>query len=187
MNKVIKTSISLAAGISFFFVGFFYLFTRKMIQIFINNKEVISYGIQITRAMIIALPLLGIQFLIRVPFQALGKRRPAFILALARDLFYIPILFILNKYFGFSGFIYAQPFAHVFTFLLTIALFSMIKGHITDKRREWENKSPRSSAAGILKFKTNLFAESVAFYTLLFLGLLHICLLYLRCQTCLPY
>jgi len=141
MNKVIRTSISLAAGISFFFVGFFYLFAGKMIQIFINNKEVISYGIQIMRAMIIALPLLGIQFLIRVTFQALGKGRPAFILAFARDFFYIPALFALNKYFGFSGFVYAQPFAHIFTFLLAIALFNMIKGQITDEHREWEIKN----------------------------------------------
>ncbi|HNR65058.1 MAG TPA: MATE family efflux transporter, partial [Atribacterota bacterium] len=145
MNKVIKTSISLAAGISFFFVGFFYLFAGKMIQIFINNEEVISYGIQIMRAMIISLPLMAIQFLIRVTFQALGKGKPAFMLALARDIFYIPALFALNKYFGFSGFVYAQPFAHVFTFLLAIVLYNTIRGKITEEHREWEIKNNLAS------------------------------------------
>jgi Na+-driven multidrug efflux pump len=114
MNKVIKTSIYLASGIALFFVAFFYLFAGKMIQIFINNKEVISYGIQIMRAMIIGLPLMAIQFLIRVTFQALGKGKPAFMLALARDFFYIPALF--------AG---APPI-----------LFNSIRGQASDGHRE---------------------------------------------------
>ncbi len=138
MNNIIKTTLILATGISVFFVFFFYFFAGKMIQIFINNEQVIAYGIQIMRAMISALPLLAIQFLLRVTFQALGKGKPAFMLALARDLFYIPALFILNKYFGFSGFIYAQPFAHVCTFLLAVVLFKAIREQITDEHREWE-------------------------------------------------
>ena len=73
--------------------------------------------------------------------QALGKGRPAFILAFARDFFYISALFVLSKYFGFSGFVYVQPFAHIFTFLLAIALFNMIKSQITDEHREWEIKN----------------------------------------------
>ena len=138
MNKIIKTALVMAASVSFFFVFFFYLFAGKMIQIFISNKEVITYGIQIMRAMIISLPFIGIQFLIRTTFQALGKGRPALILALARDFFYIPALFALNKYFGFSGFIYAQPFSNASTFLLALFLFNSIRGQVSDEHREWK-------------------------------------------------
>ena len=90
------------------------------------------------RAMIISLPFIGIQFLIRITFQALGKGRPALILALARDFFYIPALFALNKYFEFSGFIYAQPFSNACTFLLALFLFNSIRGQISDEHREWK-------------------------------------------------
>jgi len=137
MNKIIKTAIVLATGISVFFVLFFYLFAGKMIQAFINNEQVIAYGIQIMRVMIIALPFAGIQFLIRVTFQALGKGKPALILALARDLIYIPTILILDKYFGFSGFIYAQPFSNILILLLALSLFYTIRGQISNEHQEW--------------------------------------------------
>jgi putative MATE family efflux protein len=138
MNQIIKTATILATGISVFFVLFFFLFAGKMIQVFINNEQVISYGIQIMRVMIIALPFAGIQFLIRITFQALGKGKPALILALARDLFYIPALFIMNKYFGFSGFIYSQPISNILIFLLALLLFNIIREQIGNEHRKWE-------------------------------------------------
>ncbi len=134
LNNIIKTGSIMATAISIFFLIFFYLFAGKLIQSFINNEQVISYGIQIMRAIIIALPFAGIQFLIRVSFQALGKGKPALILALARQgLFYIPALFVLNNFFGFSGFIYAQPFANILTFILAIILFQRIRIQITNE------------------------------------------------------
>ena len=131
----------MATSISVFFVMFFSLFAGKMIQIFINNEQVIEHGIRIMRALLIALPFAGIQFLIRVSFQALGKGRPALILALTRQgLFYIPSLFFLNKYFGLSGFIYAQPFANVLTFILAVLLFNRIRGQISEEQIEVESE-----------------------------------------------
>jgi multidrug efflux pump len=141
LNEIIKTASIMATGVSVFFVFFFYLFAGKMIQVFINNEQVITYGTQIMRAIIIALPFAGIQFLVRVSFQALGKGKPALILALARQgLFYIPALFILNHLFGFSGFIYAQPIANILTFVLAVILFQRIKKQILNEHQEMESK-----------------------------------------------
>jgi multidrug efflux pump len=112
-----------------------------MIRIFINNEEVIDYGIKIMRALIIALPFAGIQFIIRVSFQALGKGKPALILALSRQgLFYIPLLFTLNRLFGFSGFIYAQPISNILTFILAVILFQRIKLQIDNEYQELDSK-----------------------------------------------
>ena len=130
--------MDIAKVVSMFLVVFFYLFAGKMIQVFINNEQVIAYGIQIMRAIIIALPFSGIQFLIRVSFQALGKGKPALILALARDLFYIPALFIMNKYWGFYGFIYSQPVSNILIFLLALLLFNNIREQISNEHRKWE-------------------------------------------------
>ncbi len=141
LNKIIKTAGIMATSISIFFVIFFYLFAGKLIQIFMNNQQVVTYGIQIMRAIIIALPFAGIQFLIRVSFQAMGKGKPALILALARQgLFYIPALFILNRFFGFSGFIYAQPIANILSFGLAVILFQRIRMQISNEHLEREGK-----------------------------------------------
>jgi multidrug efflux pump len=142
LNQIIKTAELIATGISVFFLIIFYLFAGQMIQVFINNEEVIDYGVRIMRAFIIALPFAGIQFLIRVSFQALGKGKPALILALSRQgLFYIPLLFALNKFFGFSGFIYAQPISNVLTFILAILLFRRIKLRLDNEYEEEFNKA----------------------------------------------
>jgi len=145
LNQIIKTGELMATAISVFFLVVFYLFAGEMVRIFINNEEVIGYGIKIMRALIIALPFAGIQFIIRVSFQALGKGKPALILALARQgLFYIPLLFTLNRLFGFSGFIYAQPISNILTFLLAILLFKQIKLQIDNEYQEEYNKNTSS-------------------------------------------
>ena len=139
LNKIIKTAVIIATSVSVFFVLFFSLFAGKMIQIFINNEQVIEYGIKIMRAFLIALPFAGIQFLIRVSFQGMGKGKPALILALARQgLIYVPALFLLNNYFGLSGFIYAQPIANILSFLLAVVLFSGIRREISNEHIEPE-------------------------------------------------
>lgn len=136
LNSIIKTAGIMATSISIFFLIFFYFFAGEMIKIFINNEQVVDYGIRIMRALMISLPFAGIQFLIRVSFQALGKGRPALILALSRQgLFYIPILFLLNYFFGFSGFIYAQPIANILTFILAVVLFKQIKLQIENEHQ----------------------------------------------------
>ncbi len=147
LNKVFKTAVIMATGISLFFVIFFSLFAGHLIRIFINNEQVIEHGIRIMRAFLIALPFAGIQFLIRVSFQALGKGKPALILALTRQgLFYIPSLFFLNKHFGLSGFIYAQPFANVLTFILAVLLFNRIRGQISEEQTEVESEIVTAAA-----------------------------------------
>jgi len=147
-NEIFKIAALMATGISVIFCIFFYFFAGKMMQIFIHNEQVVAYGRQIMRAVIIALPFAGIQFLIRVSFQALGKGKPALILALARQgLFYAPALFLLNRFFGFSGFIYAQPFANILTCVLAVILFQRIKLQITNEHLKAESKLVKPAPA----------------------------------------
>lgn len=135
-NKTFKMASLISTGIALFFTIIFYFFPSQLIQAFINDGEVIKYGVQILNAFLIGLPFVGIQMLIMVTFQALGKGLPTLILALSRQgLFFIPIIFILNHLFGFSGFIYAQPIANILTFVLAITLFQRIKSQINHEHQ----------------------------------------------------
>lgn len=59
--------------------------------------------------------------------QAFGKVKESLLLSIARQgLFYIPLLFILNGQFGFSGLIWAQPAADAITLVLALVLLSFI-------------------------------------------------------------
>jgi Na+-driven multidrug efflux pump len=64
-----------------------------------------------------------------VTFQALGRAIMSTIVNLGRQfLFYLPLLFILNHYLHFEGFMYAQPAADILTSIVAIILsLSMLK------------------------------------------------------------
>lgn len=130
-TNTFRVAGTMATGIALFFTLIFYLFPVQLIQIFIKDEEVISYGTQIFKAMTIGLPFVGIMFIIMITFQALGKGLPALILAISRQgLFFIPAIFILNHFFGFSGFIYAHPTASILTFITAITLFIKVRKDI---------------------------------------------------------
>jgi Na+-driven multidrug efflux pump len=73
---------------------------------------------------------MGIQMTIMVTFQALGKPILSTIVSLGRQcLLYLPLLFILNHFWRFEGFMYSQPFADILTALVAVLLgIKMFKG-----------------------------------------------------------
>jgi Na+-driven multidrug efflux pump len=61
---------------------------------------------------------------IMVTFQALGKPVLGAIVSLGRQCFlYIPLLYTLNHFWGFEGFVFSQPLADIGT--TVVALFLM--------------------------------------------------------------
>jgi len=142
-TETFKIAGTMATGIALFFTLIFYLFPVQLIQLFIKDEQVISYGVQIFRAMTIGLPFIGIMFIIMITFQALGKGLPALILAISRQgLFFIPAIFTLNHFFGFSGFVYAHPTASILTFITAMMLFIKVKSDII---KEDENEKIKNN------------------------------------------
>ncbi len=94
-----------------------------LIQAFIDNPEVISYGIQMVIALQLSGPVIGILFLCINTIQGMGKALPSLVLTICRQgLVFIPSVFILNKLFGLDGVIYAQPVADYLSIILSIIL-----------------------------------------------------------------
>lgn len=83
-----------------------------LIQAFIDDAEVIAYGTQILVALQMSGPILGLMFIGSNTIQAMGKVLAAFILNILRQgLFFIPMLYLLNHFFGMDGAIYVTPLA----------------------------------------------------------------------------
>jgi len=117
-----KTTLLYSTILALIFTPMFFFFARDMISLFINDPQTIEAGAKMNRAFIIAVPFIGIQFTQMVTFQATGKALKAMTISLGRQcLLYIPLLFTLNHFFGFDGFIYAQPIADILTTGLALA------------------------------------------------------------------
>lgn len=96
---------------------------QAVIQAFINDGEVIAYGIQMVIALQLSGPVLGILFLCINTIQGMGKAIPSLVLTVCRQgLIFIPSIYILNGIFGLEGAIYAQPVADFISIVLSLCI-----------------------------------------------------------------
>ena len=102
----------------------FMIIARKtMIQVFINDAEVVSYGIRMVVALQLSAPFIGILFLCINTIQGMGKALPSLILTVCRQgLIFIPLIFVLTAMFGLDGVIYAQPAADYLSIVVAILI-----------------------------------------------------------------
>jgi putative MATE family efflux protein len=109
--------------LSMFFAVFFFFFGKSLIAAFIRDEGTIEAGGAIVKAFVTGLPFLGLQMTLMVTYQALGKPVLSTIVTMGRQcLFYIPLLFILNHYWQFNGYIYSQPIADILTSVVALIL-----------------------------------------------------------------
>jgi Na+-driven multidrug efflux pump len=127
-----KITLMYTTVLAVFFSILFIFFGRYIIMVFINDPATIEAGNTMLHAFVWGLPCLGIQMTIMVSFQAMGKPMQATLITLGRQcIFYIPLILILNHFFQFSGFIYAQPIADILTtviaLVLSVSIFKTMK------------------------------------------------------------
>lgn len=100
-------------------------FRRQVVGSFIDNAEVIEYGVKMLTALMAPGTIIGIMFIINFAFQGMGKGMQSLILAAGRQgLIYFPLLIIMNQLVGLDGIIWAQPAADFVCILLSLIMFS---------------------------------------------------------------
>jgi len=128
LMETVKRAAGISTIIGVVFAVLLAVFSGTWIRIFINNAVVIELGAQYIKALVLSMPLLGIQLVIIAMFQSIGKPIESLILYLGRQgFFFIPALFIFSSLWGYSGFVYAMPFSDVATTLLAGALFLFMR------------------------------------------------------------
>ena len=104
--------------------GIYFVFTRQIISVFINDPAVISMGMVMLRALMVSSPVIGIMFVFNFTFQAMGKAIPSLALAVSRQGFiFLPMIFILNALFQLNGVILAQPIADFCAIFMALGMF----------------------------------------------------------------
>lgn len=142
--KRMRKCMSFSMG-SNIFIGtsmmlFYFVFRENVITIFIDNPEVVDLGIKMLTALMLPGPVIGIMFIFNFAFQAMGKGVETLILSIGRQgLFFIPLLFILNKLVGLDGIIWAQAAADYACVLMSFGMFLYINKGI--KKQESQLKT----------------------------------------------
>ena len=123
MMEVLKAGLVIVTLSELFLMALCGIFAPGLICIFSSDPEVISTGALALRSLMWILPFVGATSMSRMSFQAMGKPQYAFVITLIRQLFlYIPLLLLLNRWFGFRGLIHAQPAAELIMMIVSVSL-----------------------------------------------------------------
>ena len=127
MKKVLKFSVVCNVILGSALTLFYVFFSKQIVNIFIDDIEVVNYGITMLRALMLSGPFIGMMFVFNFSFQAMGKAIPSLILSLSRQgLVFLPVLVIANHLVGLNGLIYAQPLADIASLFMAVLMYLII-------------------------------------------------------------
>jgi putative MATE family efflux protein len=120
VKDVIFTAIKYATILAaFVFIGLM-VFPEVITKWFTTDADVIRVTPSNMRWAFAAVPILALQLIGAAYFQAIGKALPALILTLTRQaIFFIPLMYILPKFYGELGIWISFPIADVLSTIVT--------------------------------------------------------------------
>lgn len=99
------------------------LFPGTLIGFFGKEEEFLEFGTGAIGIWLMMLPVLGVQIIGSLYFQAIGKPKVSLLLTLSRQiLILVPLLLILPNLFGLKGILVAAPIADAISFGITACL-----------------------------------------------------------------
>ncbi len=115
MVRILYFSGACAIGIGTILTILTVTFRAPLVALFIDDEEVIYYGVRYVAALSVSGPLVGLFFLSESALQGMGKATYTLILTIVRQvLVYIPSIILLNHFFGVYGLCFSQPVADYF-------------------------------------------------------------------------
>jgi len=102
-----------------------YLFPYTFLGVFTAEADLLEMGAYSLRIMLLMVPLIGVQVVSTIFFQAIGKAVPSLILSVLREVvLFVPLLLIFSSYSGLIGVWAARPASDFIAFVITFAMVS---------------------------------------------------------------
>ena len=123
LNFALKFSVSMSVII----MAVCYVFTDKIVGIFLTEPEAFGYAVVFVRILLITGITFSIFFMFVNALQAMGAGKASLILSICRQcVIYVPMMFLLNKFLGANGIIWALPAAEVISLTQTSVFYGKI-------------------------------------------------------------
>jgi len=144
VRRLTRMAITSAVLISLGIFTIIMTMAPHIVSIFTNNQELIEQTTPALRWVFLGIPLIGINLIGSAYFQAIGKARPALVLALAKQgILLIPLVLMLPLVFGINGIWYAFPLADLGAALITLVFFRYM-----GKKQEYPVEAKTEAVAG---------------------------------------
>ena len=103
----------------------FEIFAEPVVRIFINEAETVKMATDFLRIMCLAVPLMITNFQLSFTFQAMGCGKESLLLSsLRQGVVNIPLLFLMNHFFGLYGIIWTQLISDIITTVISFAVYN---------------------------------------------------------------
>lgn len=127
VNSIIKKGIIITERIGIILFLVFYFLAGPMVKIFTPIDNIVFWGSRVLKIQILLFLVVGPQMIANTAIQAFGKGKATLFISIARQgLLFIPLLFAMNHYFGFTGLLLAQPIADGFTAIIAVIILLRI-------------------------------------------------------------
>lgn len=114
MKKALVFSSEISIGFLLIATIGFYIFSGRLISMFMQNEAIVAYGSEFLRGMCLSLPFLCMDFIAVGVFQACGMGKKSLVFAIMRKIVLeIPALFLLNYMYPLYGLAYAQTVSEI--------------------------------------------------------------------------
>lgn len=138
LKESIKYSALFIFVIAVVFSGVVYIFRTQVIQTFSVDTSVIEIGTYVLVAMLVSALFNGVTSLFMTIYQASGKGIETGIMSISQGGLYIPIVILLNYFYGLDGLIWSMTVTEIITFLIGAVLY--IPYSIKLKKASTKNK-----------------------------------------------
>lgn len=133
MNDAIRLSRRLGLVIAAVSITLYELFAVQFAHLFISDAQTVELASRFLRIRVLATPLMFLSFFTVYLFQAFGKGRISLFLGVTRWLvFNIPMLFLLNTFFGMFGIVWSQVAADTLTVILSFYVYRKYRPAVGD-------------------------------------------------------
>lgn len=132
LKDSIKQSALWILGLSGGFITLVYIFRNVIIHLFSNDAAVLSVGVYIIVAMLISAFFNGFTTLFIGIFQASGQGTPSTIMSITQGILFIPVIIVLNNFFGLHGVIWSMTITEIITFLTGVILYIIFNNRLKE-------------------------------------------------------
>ena len=121
----------------------FFIFSEPTIYMFLGEtaegvEQVIDIGGKALRFQCLAMPLMSVNVICNMTYQATRKKLTATILSCCRQgIFFIPCSFLLPFMFGITGVELIQPVSDLITFIVSIHFYVLFIKHLNKLEKEY--------------------------------------------------
>jgi multidrug efflux pump len=123
LYAALRASAVTVGAVMLLFCGSVFLFREQVLSAFSSDRAVLTIGVTILVAQLVATVANGFAGLITSLFQAAGLARPAIVMSMAQGVLFIPIVVLGNLWYGLPGIIWALTVTEGIVFLVGLGMW----------------------------------------------------------------